>query len=338
MHNSKPILFYCLLLLGTHTSFAQEAQDLQTDEILWNLQLENDMWGKGSDRHYTHGTQIGWMLLDENTPWISELAESLPWWQEQAEYSLEFTLGQNIYTPADIETPELLTQDRPYAGYLYWGASLNNLHPDASKQGRIAERMAIELGMVGPASLADQTQKLVHRIINTRRPRGWHHQLHNEPTANLFYERKWQNFHSLGQYNDLEISPSFDLALGNLHTYAGAGLLVRWGQGVRTDFGPPSIRPGMLGSIYFKPSQTLHWYFFAGMHTRFVARNLLLDGNTWRSSHAVKRKTWIWDAQAGVAVTYHKWRLAFTNIFRGREFVGQTKGDEYGLISLSFYW
>ncbi|MBS29221.1 MAG: hypothetical protein CL566_09925 [Alphaproteobacteria bacterium] len=68
---------------------------------------------------------------------------------------------------------------------------------------------------------------------------------------------------------------------------------------------------------------------------RGVARDIFLDGNTFASSHSVDKKHFVGDAQLGFAAIYHGVRLAFTQVFRTREFGGQSQSDRFGAVSLS---
>src|SRR5512134_3492181 len=45
---------------------------------------------------------------------------------------------------------------------------------------------------VGPASLAEQSQKIVHEVIASNRPQGWDTQLGNEPGVVATYLRSWR--------------------------------------------------------------------------------------------------------------------------------------------------
>ncbi|MFT5182757.1 MAG: lipid A 3-O-deacylase, partial [Alphaproteobacteria bacterium] len=49
----------------------------------------------------------------------------------------------------------------------------------------------------------------------------------------------------------------------------------------------------------------------------------------------VDKKPFVADIQAGAAIVVHDIRLAFTHVFRTREFEGQRRADSYGAISLS---
>lgn len=118
-------------------------------------------------------------------------------------------------------------------------------------------------------------------------------------------------------------------------TFAGAGTILRLGQGLDVDYGPPLIRPSLSGLAAVEKRPDLAWYVFAGIQGRAVARDIFLDGNTFASSHSVDKKLLVGDAQLGLAVIYRGVRLAVTQVYRTREFDGQRQADRFGAISLS---
>ena len=65
------------------------------------------------------------------------------------------------------------------------------------------------------------------------------------------------------------------------------------------------------------------------------AQEIRVNGNTFASSHSVDRIPLVADIQTGAAIVVHDVRLAFTHVFRTREFEGQRRADRYGAISLS---
>ena len=133
------------------------------------------------------------------------------------------------------------------------------------------------------------------------------------------------------------MTPHFGAAIGNVFTHAAAGATVRLGTDLNTADGVPRIRPSLPGSSYFEPSPTWDWQLFAGGEVRAVARNIFLDGNTFRKSHRVEKEVFVADFQLGLAVTVGRARLSLTNIFRSPEFTKQTEWDEFGAISLAFH-
>lgn len=241
-------------------------------------------------------------------------------------------LGQNMYTPSDIETTDIIRTDRPYAGWLYLEFGVTAETDDGY------EVVKLDIGMVGPASLAGRTQRWWHGVIDSPIPQGWQHQLPNEPGLNLYYTRgiriaPWE----LGEKGGLalDVTPHWGFALGNVHTYAAGGITFRAGTDLTRDMGaPPRIQPSLPGSDYFA-GQEVDIYLFAGAEVRAVARNIFLDG-TWRShKHHVSKKPALLEAQVGVVAFAGPLRLAFTNAFRTSEYNGSQR-HRYSAMTVSF--
>jgi hypothetical protein len=300
-------------------------------------QFSNDMFG-GSDAHFTHGTRISALSPDGFVPDIIERAgEALPLFPDDGNLRVTYSLGQDIFTPSDISEHALIEDDRPYAGWTYLGVGL------VSENGDRLDNLELNVGMIGPASLAEKMQTEYHRLIDIQLPEGWDNQLHNEPGVVLYYERKWRNilkaeltelpvFDNLG----VDLTPHLGGALGNVFTYAAAGLTLRLGEDLPDDYGAPRLRPALPGSDYFRPDDSFGWYFFAGAEGRLVARNIFLDGNTFRDSHSVDKIPTVLDMQAGLAVMLgERVRLAYTHLWRTKEFHGQDSPDQFGTLSLS---
>jgi hypothetical protein len=248
---------------------------------------------------------------------------------------MEFSIGQNIYTPDDIENPDLIVDDRPYAGWLYGSVTLLGILEETADY-RVSNSFDLTFGIVGPSSLADDIQRRWHKLIDARTPEGWDHQLHDEPGINLTYNRVWERFGRMGEsWLEFSAAPHLVGALGNIYTYAGGGLMLRAGQNLRNDIGPPVIRPGFPGTAYFRSDQAFSAYLFAGVEGRAMLRNIFLDGNTFEDSHSVDRKMAVGDFQVGAAVRWRRVRLSFTNVFRSKEFDGQHEPSEYGAINLT---
>ena len=89
---------------------------------------------------------------------------------------------------------------------------------------------------MGKEELRGAVAICVHRLP---RPRGWKHQLQNEPGLVLTYTRKWQYFgETVTSRLERDLSPHIVGALGNVYTYAGGGVLFRVGRELRRDGGP----------------------------------------------------------------------------------------------------
>lgn len=302
----------------------------------YSLQVENDLFGSGNDRFYTHGTELAYMRTGPAPDWLRTLSDVLPLFKTGERVATGYAVGQKIFTPADTRSSELVTDDRPYAGWLYGTATIGSVaEEDADSQ--VIDAMSLTLGWIGPSARADDIQREYHELIGVDVPQGWDNQLRDEPGINLGMTRKWRHFGSFARGPQWELSPHVAAALGNVYTYAATGLMARVGNDLRRDVGPPNISPGFPGAPYFAPDGGNSWYLFGGIEVRAVARDIFLDGNTFKDSHSVDREPLVADIQFGAAVQFDNVRVAISNVYRSREFEGQHEPVRYGGINVTVY-
>lgn len=302
----------------------------QDDHGFASFVLENDLFA-GFDDDYTNGIQLSYLSGPELLPdWVYKAADELPVWLTAGEVRATVSLGQAMYTPGDITLRNPPHDDRPYAGWLYGAIGL------IAKTDKTLDQLQLQVGVVGPAALGEQAQTYVHEVIDSPRPRGWSKQLHNEPGVVLTYQHSW---HALTVGDDqglaLDVTPHIGGAIGNVFTYANAGATVRLGWNLPDDYGPPRIQPGLPGNGYFANHGDLGFYVFAGFDGRLVGRNIFLDGNTYGASRSVDKRVLVGDMQVGAALTWDRFRLAYTHVFRSEEFENQGGEDAFGAVSLT---
>lgn len=303
---------------------------------------ENDLFGSSRDRHYTHGSKVSWLSPRNGAPEFAyEVADFLPMFPEGGSLRIAYSAGQNIFTPDDIRDPAPPEDTRPYAGWLYAGVGI------VSEKDDQLDSLDLNIGMVGPASLAERTQKTWHDFIGSPEPLGWGTQLENEPGIVLTYERQWRSLFEFNEENvgllgfwpglGVDVTPHVGGAVGNVLTYGAVGATLRFGEDLQNDrSGPPRIRPSLPGSGYFDPVDLLGWYLFAGVEGRVVARNIFLDGNTFEDSRDVDKEWLVGDLQFGAALIFPVARIGYTHIIRSKEFESQDSVDQFGAISVSF--
>ncbi len=295
--------------------------------IIW----ENDIFYK-TDRDYTNGAEIAYTTPpNDNIDAIVGFARALPIFADKGDVRTSYSIGQDIFTPQHTALTVPLASERPYAGFAYLSLGLMQANPDRLDQ------LELQLGVVGPMALAKESQFWVHSIIADDKPKGWHYQLHNEPAVNLYYERSLKVIPRqslLGVVLDVE--PHVGAAAGTVYDYLNAGAMARLGFNLPDDFGPLRMQPALPGSSYFEPEAGFSAYAFAGVDGRLMGRNIFLDGNTWRDSPSVDKDLFVGDLTMGAAVTFSHMRLAFTHVFRTREYKTQTSSDQFGAVSLSF--
>jgi lipid A 3-O-deacylase len=297
----------------------------------FTILFENDVF-YNSDHDYTNGVEFAYTTAPNDTPqWTVDAARSLPFFAQTGDVRARYALGQNIFTPNDLSLTNPPPTDRPYAGFLYAALGL------VDDTGTNLDQLQVSLGVVGPASLAEESQKLVHSILNDRKPMGWATQLRDEPGLIVEYNRSIKFIEPqtlLGAVFDIE--PNYGAAIGNIYDYADLGAMARFGFNLPKDYGPMRIEPSLPGSDYFEPTSGLGAYIFAGAEGRAIARNLFLDGNSFEPSRSVDKMNLVGDLVLGAAITFDSFRLAFTHDIRTREYKTQPAADQFGAVDLSF--
>ncbi len=300
---------------------------------LWLVEYENDIFA-GEDRYYTSGVRITRVATTREAPsWLESVAQRFPGFDESDALPYALAIGHNMYTPADIVEPEFPPDDRPYAAWLQAKFSTGTLQPGG------ADRLRVGIGVVGPAALGKPVQKGIHRLINADEPTGWDTQLKNEPTLLVGYDR----FRRVVDRADpgklgFDLSALGGLTLGNAHTHLSAGAFLRAGYNLPDDFGPPRITPAASGSGYFRPDGTRSWYLYMGAEGRAVGRDLFIEGNTFGGRDGVNVRRGVSELFAGLVYTRGPLRLAYTHVWRSREFKGQAESQDYGALSASLWW
>ncbi len=326
---------YLLLILLSTISCAQAEND--SSESFFSVQYENDLFTPNSaDRYYTSGLQLTSLKKTKPPEWLADVSSWTPFYQQGSDLNmLQYSLGQKIFTPEDIAASELQKNDRPYAGYLYFGISVLSRFKHA-KNYDVGNQFEITLGIVGPASLSEQSQKYVHKLTGSNDPNGWDNQLNNELAVGLSYSRFWRFSHSITDSLSFGVNPQVSGAVGNVYTYAASGFMLRLGSDLKRDLSPPNIRPGFPGVIYFDGRKKSSWYIYLGFEGRLVLRNIFLDGNTFTDSHSVEKEILVGDMQYGFVYMFDTIRIAFSNMIRTDEFKLQKEKTQYGAINVSW--
>lgn len=296
---------------------------------------ENDLIGSGSDEYYTNGVRLSYFDQDAKFPeFAHDLDDILPTFSINETSSLVYSVGQNIFTPKNIQTATPDPKDRPYAGYLYGSMGMVSLTENH------ADEIELSLGVVGPASLAEQTQKFIHtNVTDSPTPKGWKHQLKNEPAVTLGWQRSWPSFYSVDAgLLAATFNPYAGITIGNVYDFVNTGVSFRISP--RSELwqdAPVRVRPAMPGTGFFEvPEKKWSWYLFGGVEGRAIARNIFLDGNTFTDSPSVDKENFVADANAGLALTYDQIRISYTAVYRTKEFEDQDDNTIFGAMSIGY--
>lgn len=342
MTYSRITLFVALCLASLAIAAAEPPQKSQ-DQVL-SLTWENDSFSNSGDRGYTQGIKLSYLGKDLPAgPLADRLSRILAFGAKLQVQKLGLALGQNIYTPSDLSRTDAIAGDRPYAGWLYGGPIYQRL--GTNRLGPVLESFEVDVGVIGPSSLADQTQTTIHHWLGAPKPGGWRHQLKDEPGIILNYGRSqlyrlfdWRNFR-------FDVVPSGGVRLGSV-TAGALGTVFRLGYNIPSDFGhfpignslvTPFWGLGARGEPQERPG-SFGFYFFSGAEGRAVLYNTFLDGNIFRESHHVDRKPFVADLKAGAAFIFKRVEISYAYVYRTEEFSGQLEPQTFGSVNVKFFF
>ncbi|MDB6066209.1 MAG: hypothetical protein JWR26_2417 [Pedosphaera sp.] len=298
---------------------------------------ENDLVLK-TDRHYTQGLKFSYLAPDNQLPcFASCLAADIPLFGFATNVSkFGFEIGQNIYTPANLAAKQLLSDDRPYSGWLYTALVLQR-RGLTDLQMPVLEEFQLDLGVIGPWSLADQAQTIVHQLRGFALPQGWHNQLKNEPGVAVKYERSWRVSTSDRFPFGMDFLPRIGASLGNVDTSGRIGTTLRVGWHLLDDFGVQTIDSYTTPEGGWEyPARTGRWgfYGFVGVQGRAVGYATSLDGNLFRGGPSVEKRPFVGQLETGGVLVLRRVEMGVTLVFRTPEFTRQSEHDGFGSVFL----
>lgn len=316
----------------------------------FGLYVENDFFA-GDDQEFTSGLKATWSRSGMKT--LPEDAWAHKWlypvvgflgFNGKADpakiFGLNLSIGQNIYTPEDIESKELIEDDRPYAGISYIELGYHQ------RSGDYMDTLGFYGGIVGPRSYAEEFQSAFHELVNGIDPKGWDNQLEDEPILGVVYEIK-KKIITPRRFDGFAYDMVLNTGggLGNAQTYYNIGGMVRWGWYLPDDFGTFPMRP----ASYFNPVLDVQptrydllnkfgVHLFLSANTRAVIRNIFLDGNTFRDSHSVDKEPVVASFMGGIGVIAGKFKTSLSYVYQTKSFDTQKDGQAFGSFNISYVY
>lgn len=319
--------FSALVIAGLCVAATVLRADSPGQGYVFGVTEDNDLFHiPSTDRHYTQGFHLSLQLPDEKSPaplypmtWFPDLGMREP----IHKYGLR--IGQDMYTPDDIKHPVPDPKDRPYAGWLFMGWMRDNRGLSFFDLPTV-DHTEVDLGIIGPASLAGRAQLWFHTGVDSASPRGWRYQLRNEPGVLIVLDRKlllWES--GADHFINLQVLAHGGINLGNIETSGRLGTQLRLGHNIPNEFAKS------IGTAW-------GWYLFGGIDGRVVGYNEFLDGNVLRNSANVDKENLVAELRAGIALRLWRTQVSYTYTRLSREFVSQRGGDDiYGSVNLT-YW
>lgn len=320
MYRKLLISLFCLICWSG--VFAQS----HSSEV--GFETDDDSYlAQGSDRYYTAGTFIYFrhaLNVDSNRHLQNKV--------------LEFTAGQKLFTPHSgsityyglPDNPKYI--DRPFAGYLYIGSSLNLLYKNESNL-----KLTAQIGVVGPDAFGKQTQDFIHDNFGLYHPSGWEYQIDNDWELNL----SAQYNRLLGRWAWADVTLTSYANLGNGFTGAGIGPMLRLGD-FNQLFNSESTQSTAIQSRSFKPLNKRELFFYYKPQLNAVIYDATVQGSLFKSTDPT-----------GIEVTENPEHIVFSNelglgysgnhivlnaavIFHTKDVVEMRQSHQWGAITLLY--
>jgi len=306
----------------------------------------------GTDRHYTNG--FGFSIAGQ-TDW-SDTASSWmlmgqPHDETTSQSAFGVLIGQEMYTPADLQRVPPDPDDWPYAGYLYGGFFLQRqAQIDTAGIDAVFDHFQIDIGVVGNSSQADELQRAVHNLIDDERPQGWEDQLEDEVTLQTTYRRKWRatllgpkpDNEDSHQAVSLQLIPRVEARLGTVHVDATLGAMLRAGINLGNDFGPGFLHDPSAASANL-PRDGWSIYAFADASARVVGHNIFLDGGTFQNGPSVAKEPVVGQLAGGLSLSYrfvngNRVGLNYGLWWQTAQAQTHSGGDTWGQLAITAQW
>ena len=309
------VIFFLLLLSVVSSAYSQSYKNE------FGFKSENDSYlAQGSDRYYTNGLFLNFRrALDQ-----SKLKDGL----EKKIY--ELSIGQKIYNPISGYAPNPSTQDRPFAGYLYAGGALSWFKSNES-----AFKVSAELGTVGPSSIAEKGQELLHNTIGFYELAGWEYQIRDEVSVNLSVQYT-KLIHRLID-NAADISFEGYANVGTTYNGAGAGVLLRAGS-INQLFNSSYLNASIGNNAKIKGLVPKEIFFYAKPQLNYVAYDATIQGSIFKNNSPVTfdAKPIVFAQQLGFNFSSQRFTIDFGVIFKTKEIESSARAHQWGAISMNY--
>ena len=260
--------------------------------------------------------------------WVSPLMWSMPAQRPRAGANT-YTIGQVMNTPSDITVADPPLSELPYSGMLFFTNNYLKIFDD------VADRVGVTIGVVGPLSGAEATQKFVHDLTDANEPKGWDTQLENELVFQLTRGRIWRSWISTS--GNIDLLTVADVEIGTISSSVNGGFIVRYGRDLISSFSIPLLSTSRTTN---PASIEGGWYIYAGFSAGYIFNQIFTDGNTFRDSRSIDYDPERVGASVGVAYSWQNYSLTFAvndvNIIQDSSNEALDELTEYG--TLTFGW
>jgi len=315
-------LITIVLIAISFGAFAQGYGDIaQNYKNEFGFKSDNDAYlFYGQDRYYTNGLFINFRHASDQRK-LGPNLEKVIW---------EFTAGQKMYNPITGSLPNPNRHDRPFAGYLFAGSSVNLF----TKKESIL-KFGLELGTVGPDALGEDAQELLHKIVGFYEIRGWEYQIKNELAANL--TAQYTKLLTRSKSNKVDLAVEGYANIGTTFSGAGAGILFRAGR-INQLFNSAYTNSAISNNSMTAKLVKRELFFYAKPQINFVAYDATVKGSMFNNDSPVTfdTKPIVFAQQLGFNYSSPRFTIDYSVLFKSKEVKSTAKAHQYGTIAMYY--
>ncbi|PSW20273.1 DUF2219 domain-containing protein [Photobacterium sanctipauli] len=291
----------------------------------------------GTDQNYTNGVFLEFnsaatpmLEIMAPTP-IRQIATLLPL-DNSTQKGWNFRIGQQMWTPEDIESTEPIADERPYAGLLFFESGIYQYSPS------VVDKYRLMVGTVGPSAMTEKTQKFIHSIIGSDKPMGWDYQIKDQAIFNLGYEG-----HRLLKREATSMAQEYDFSgigrvnVGNYQSEAAIGGVFRWGSNLASSLGTTGFTPGKFVDVSVLSSSSTGYFFFTGIEGRYRYNDITIDGDKPEGVPETNVEHWQATAVMGGIYYQQNWGVSLTFATNTPEFKEDSHSSNSN-GSLNLFW
>jgi hypothetical protein len=225
---------------------------------------------------------------------------------------------QKMFTPTN-DSFDPAPGERPYAGILFAELGRQSVRP------RTANALAVVIGTTGRPSGNEWEQKMFHRLADLRTPQGWDHQVATQTVLGFTYASQYMLTPPRSAGSSFVTAAVTGSAVATtVQEIASTGIETRFGFNVPHPWMPTSL------SERRRPRA----YFILGGNGSWVARNLLLTGNSPETRGLVRKRPFLFESVWGFALGGAGVFVEYRATSQSREYDTGPSWHRWGAISV----
>ncbi len=322
MRSMKIVVILAVVAMGLPAAARSQSVSLL------RVEMDNDyfdFWQRGTlrtDDNYTHGTRLDAVIVDVPR-WLRGHSEPCSASDSNSPatgscVAILASVVQQIFTPRYDVPPET---DRPYAGVLFL---------DIGRRGMTSRRsqtLSLKLGTTGPASGGKAVQQFMHDFNKSGRVFHWENEIAPELVANATYDARFllgESANNAGRFTSFVARMSG--TAGTLESGASGGFELKVGHRLAHPWLP-------LADANRKKSRA---FLSFAVDEVWVARSLVLDGNTPETSDLVSRRPLVAQWMAGLGYGLGPFTAEYRATSRSREYDGGPGWHRWGTLGITY--